>query len=130
MNAVFVSYARADELRVTALVTALEADGLSVWWDQSVGGGDTWRQTILTQLDAAAVVVVVWTVTSVESDWVIEEASRAKRRQVLLPVCIDDVDPPFGFGEVQTLDLRSWNGRRTDPLVQGRALRRPGQAPG
>lgn len=38
-----------------------------------------------------------------------EEAERARTRGVLLPVRLDGVAPPFGFGEVQALDLTAWN---------------------
>src|SRR5439155_23427222 len=32
-----------------------------------------------------------------------------------LPVRIDKVDPPLGFGEMQALNLSGWKGDRSDP---------------
>jgi hypothetical protein len=47
-----------------------------------------------------------------------DEASQAKRRGVLVPVSLDKVDPPLGFGELQTIDLTRWNGKLSDPFFQ------------
>ena len=97
MADVFVSYKAEDRRRVKLLVDALEADGLSVWWDAQVGGGDDWRNAIQQQLDAAKCVVVAWSKRSIgpQGKFVRDEASRAERRHVYLPIRIDKVDPPL-----------------------------------
>lgn len=118
MKDCFVSYKRDDEARVRPIVEGLRKAGLQVWWDRDIGVGDRWRETIEMQLDDARCVVVCWTKASVGGDggFVREEAERAKARQVLLPVLLDTVVQPFGFGEVQALDLRDWTGRVSDPV--------------
>ena len=60
MSDVFVSYKAEDRRRVQPLVTALEANGLTVWWDAQIGGGDEWRRSIERELDCAKCVLVVW----------------------------------------------------------------------
>ena len=117
MSDVFVSYKAEDRRRIQPLVQALQADGLSVWWDEHIGAGDAWRETIERQLDEARTVVVVWSKRSVGSDgsFVREEASRAQRRGVYVPVLIDPVSPPLGFGESQATSLKAWHGDRSDP---------------
>ncbi len=117
MSDVFISYKAEDRARVRPLVEALEADGLSVWWDAHIGGGDEWRDTIARHLDDARCVIVVWSKRSVGPDgrFVRDEATRALRRGAYLPVRIDKVDPPLGFGETQALPLNGWKGDRTDP---------------
>lgn len=117
MADVFVSYKAEDRVRVSPLVDALEADGLSVWWDAHVGGGDDWRDTIARHLDDAKCVIVVWSKRSIatEGRFVRDEAARALKRGAYLPVRIDQVDPPLGFGESQVLALHGWKGARTDP---------------
>jgi serine/threonine-protein kinase len=107
MTDVFVSYKAEDRARIAPLVRALETDGLSVWWDAHIGGGDEWRQTILRHLEAAKCVLVVWSKRSVGTggNFVRDEAARALKRNTYLPVRIDKVDPPLGFGEMQALDL-------------------------
>ena len=117
MSDVFVSYKAEDRRRVQPLVEALEADGFSVWWDARVGGGSAWRRAIETELGSARCVLVIWSKRSVSDagEFVQDEAARAKRRQVYLPVTIDKVEPPLGFGETQALPLRRWNGDVADP---------------
>jgi serine/threonine-protein kinase len=116
MSDVFVSYKAEDRRRVQPLVHALEADGHSVWWDEQIGGGDAWREMIETELDAARSVIVVWSKHSIgpEGRFVRDEASRAMERGVYLPVRMDDVRLPLGFGETQALPLTGWRGSRSD----------------
>jgi TolB-like protein len=116
MSDVFVSYKAEDRRRVQPLVEALEADGLVVWWDAHIGGGDEWRRTIEKQLDAAKCVLVIWSKRSTgpEGRFVRDEASRAMERGVYLPVRIDNVRLPLGFGETQALPFTGWKGGRDD----------------
>jgi hypothetical protein len=52
--------------------------------------------------------VVLWSKTSIKSDWVREEAEHAKQRGVLVPILIDNVLPPIGFRTIQAADLVGW----------------------
>ncbi len=116
MSQVFISYKKEDRPRVRRLVDALTAEGLSVWWDIQIEGGTAWRDAIQAQLDSAACVVVVWSRDAVgpEGHFVQDEAGRADRRGVYLPVTIDTVTPPLGFGHKQTISLVGWRGDRRD----------------
>ena len=120
MADVFISYKAEDGARVRPLVDALQADGLTIWWDAHIGGGDDWRESIARELDLAACVIVAWSKRSIGSDgrFVRDEATRALKRGVYLPVRIDKVDPPLGFGESQALPLIGWKGDRADPRIQ------------
>jgi TolB-like protein len=114
---VFISYKAEDRRRIQPLVQALQADGYSVWWDQHIGTGDDWRQTIERQLDAAKCVIVAWSKNSIglAGHFVRDEASRAQRRHVYVPILLDTVEPPLGFGERQATPLIGWRGNRSDP---------------
>lgn len=114
---VFLSYKAEDRSRLIPLVTALEAEGFSVWWDQHIGGGTNWREEIETHLDAAKVVLVVWSKLTIgpQGRFVRDEAGQAQEAGHYLPITIDNVRPPLGFREVQALDLSSWWGKRSDP---------------
>ena len=116
MTDVFVSYKVEDRPRVRTLVNALVAEGLDVWWDVGIEGGTNWRQAIQDHLDSAACVLVVWSSHSVAPSgyFVHDEAAHALRRGVYLPIAIDAVDPPLGFGQAQVLPLNHWRGNRTD----------------
>ena len=117
MADIFVSYKAEDRRRVRPLVEALQADGFSVWWDEQIGGGATWRHAIETELNAARCVIVAWSKHSVGPDgtFVQDEATRAQQRHVYVPVLIDKVHLPLGFGETQALPLTGWHGSRSDP---------------
>ena len=117
MSDVFVSYKAEDRARVEPLVEALEAEGLSVWWDARVGGGEAWRETIAEQLESAGCVIVVWSKRSTgpEGRFVRDEANHAQHSGTYLPVTIDKVHPPLGFGEMQALSLVGWRGDPSHP---------------
>ena len=117
MTDLFVSYKSEDRTRVQPLVEALTADGISLWWDAHIGGGDRWRESIESNLGSAQCVLVVWSKrsTGAEGHFVRDEATRAQRRGAYLPVRIDAVEPPLGFGEIQALSLEGWRGKRDDP---------------
>lgn len=114
---VFISYKAEERKRLTPLVDALEAEGFSVWWDQNISGGANWREEIEAHLDAAKVVIVVWSRRTIGPDgrFVRDEAGQAQEAGHYLPITIDNVRPPLGFREVQALDLSSWWGKRDDP---------------
>ena len=118
MTTIFVSYKSEDRERVRPLIDALAAEGLTVWWDVQIEGGAAWRATIAARLDAAACVIVAWSQASVGPDghFVQDEASRAMRRGVYLPVGLDAVAPPLGFGQRQMISLVGWRGNRRDPV--------------
>ena len=85
MADLFVSYKAEDRRRVAALVAALEAEGLSLWWDVHIDGGSEWREEIERNLDAACCVLVVWSKRSTGpgGEFVRDEATRAMRRKAV-----------------------------------------------
>lgn len=117
MSDVFVSYKTEDRPRAAQVVAALQAQGLSVWWDQHIEPGTHWRETITQSLMSARCVVVLWTKASVAAGgrFVHDEASLAQRRGVYLPVRLDEVDPPLGFGQHQSISLIGWRGALGTP---------------
>ena len=77
--------------------------------------GKRGRQVIGAEIRTCRSVLVVWTQSSVASEWVLEEAETGKRRGILIPVLLDDVEPPFGFGNIQAANLTAWNGDNSSP---------------
>jgi hypothetical protein len=109
MSDIFISYNHEDRLPAQLFAQALEGRGWSIFWDRTIPTGKTWRETIGKELGEARCVIVLWSKTSIESEWVREKADDAKARRVLVPVRIDNVQPPIGFRGIQTADLMGWN---------------------
>ena len=118
MADIFISYKKEDAGRVVRIVEGLRREGLRVWWDHGIAAGAQWDQTIAHELQSARLICAVWSTLSVDAPWVKEEAGVGKAKGKLLPVRIDEVEPPLGFGLIQTADLRGWAGEASDPLWQ------------
>ena len=86
MADVFISYAKTDRPLALKLAAMLEAEGWTTWWDTSLTIGDDFRNEIMTELGRARAVIVIWTDTSIKSDWVRSEAGRALADRKLIPV--------------------------------------------
>jgi hypothetical protein len=108
MADIFISYSKADHDLALKLATYLESRAWSVWWDKSLKPADTFRDEIMKQLVAARAVIVIWSNTSIKSEWVRAEAGRAKAEGKLIPVKTADVDYadiPLPFGEMHTENI-------------------------
>lgn len=112
---VFLSYAREDLAAVQSLVSAIEAEGLSVFWDRQIVPGQPWSEVLEAAMNDARAVVVVWSAASVKSTWVKAEATEAMARGKLVPLRIDNAAIPMPFGQVQTAQA-----------IPGRPLREQG----
>jgi len=110
MRDIFISYAREDQTRAEMVAQTLESRGWSIFWDRTIPIGKTWRETIGSELDGARCVIVLWSKTSIKSGWVQEEADDAKRRGILVPILIENVEPPLGFRAIQAAHLENWDG--------------------
>src|SRR5215470_9186828 len=102
MADVFLSYASEDRDRVATLAQTLEQLGFSVWWDHAIRVGTRFDNEIDKAIRDAACVLVVWSRAWTESEWVRDEASEGLRRDILVPMQIDDCQLPLGFKRIQT----------------------------
>ena len=114
MSQIFLSYSSQDRERVRPLVDALQEDGYTVWWDREIRPGPSFDREIERAIAEAGCIVVVWSVNSVESEWVRAEVEEGARRGLLVPVMIDDVLPPLAHRRRQAANLTGWDGDHDD----------------
>jgi hypothetical protein len=88
---IFISYSSQHRDLTHELAGKLEAHfgPRTVWWDKGLLVGDKFPREIISALDDADAVVVVWTPEAINSDWVYAEAMRAGKK--IVP-CLAEVD--------------------------------------
>ncbi|MCZ6871186.1 MAG: TIR domain-containing protein [Gammaproteobacteria bacterium] len=118
MADVFISYSSEDRDRLAPLAAVLEQAGYSIWWDQQLRGGAVYSDEIEKELLVAKAVIVAWSKQSVASRWVKDEAAHASTHDKLIPICLDDVNLPIGFGQFHKIDFARWDGAPDAPEVQ------------
>jgi uncharacterized caspase-like protein len=106
---IFISYAHEDHEKARALANVLAARGWKVWWDRKIAPGEAYDVVIERELSTCKCAIVLWSARSVHATWVRNEARRAARRKVLLPILIDAVEMPLEFENLQAADLTSWD---------------------
>ena len=115
-NDVFISYAHEEVSAARRLSAALvAARGWSVWWDTSLRTGEQYPRSIQNAVGDSRSIVVLWSKNSTTSDWVVAEASEGWNRKVLVPVLLDDSEPPLPFRQTQARNLSRWKGGLRDP---------------
>ncbi|MCX7359314.1 MAG: toll/interleukin-1 receptor domain-containing protein [Alphaproteobacteria bacterium] len=118
MADIFISYASEDRNRVRPLAEALQERGFNVWWDRSLAAGQDYTAIIEKELKDAKAVIVLWTQSSANSTFVRDEAGRARDEGRLVPIMLDSVQIPLGFGAFQAEDFTRWNGGANAPQMQ------------
>lgn len=111
---VFVSHAGADNDRFARdFAKRLRDRGIDVWFDQwELLPGDSLVDKIFEEgLKHAEAVIVILSQASLASAWVREElnaavVNRIERQTKLIPVIIDDVDPPEALRAVRHIRIR------------------------
>lgn len=115
---IFISYSRHDRSMAKRLAEALEARGWTVWWDTRLRAGQIWDDTIEREIKAARATVVLWSESSIRSRWVRNEARVANKVSTLVPVLLQDVEPPVEYSHVHAASLIGWGSDRADPGLQ------------
>jgi hypothetical protein len=110
MRQVFLIYAQEDRNRAANAAGALGSAGYTVLWDLQAPPGVAFGHFVDETMEGCLCVVVLWTRSSVRDDWVKAQASKARRRAVLVPVLLDDVASqiPLEFSRLNAANLTAW----------------------
>lgn len=109
---IFISYAHNDKAVAERLAKHLDESGLDIYWDRHIEAGAEWNEDIQKALQKARCVIVLWSRTSRGSFWVQGEAAYSYKREVYLPVLIEDTDLPRLFRHVQTPSIALFAGQK------------------
>ena len=115
---IFISYAHEDHEKARALANVLAGRGWKVWWDRKIAPGEAYDVVIERELGTCKCAIVLWSARSVHATWVRNEARRAARRKVLLPILIDAVEMPLEFENLHAADLTSWSDTGEHPGLE------------
>lgn len=102
---VFISYCHQDLERAENVESSLVSAGLKVWRDTRLKPGRLLSPEIASALRSASRVVVLWSESANQSDWVKDEAAFACCHAKLLPVTLDGSAPPEPFNKIVALRL-------------------------
>lgn len=115
---IFLSYKREDQRQARWLADVLADQGWEVWWDPELRAGERFDERIRRAIAEARCVLVLWSRRSVGSQYVLDEAGYAAEEGKLLPVDIESVQHPFGFGRIHAAKLYPWDGSLEAPLLR------------
>lgn len=113
MADVFLSYKREDWKVAQQLAEVLATEGLDVWWDAELRGGNKFDRRIREEIDNAGSVVVLWSYLALASDYVVGEARYAYKRDKLISIAIEEFDfedLPFDLQAHHIINLSTWRG--------------------
>jgi len=109
---VFLSCATEDRGVAIKIAEALEARGVSVWFDLSIPTGNSLSRRISELISASDYLIVLISPSTKKSDWITYELTTAGRKELtarditILPVLIADAEIPGFLHTYQYLDCR------------------------
>lgn len=113
MPDVYIVYASEDRA-VAEKLYGLLAPRWDTWWDDKITG--RFAKAIETEMQKARCVVPLFSASSREKDAFTEELRLGQKHGIeLLPVRLDDSEPPYPFGSYSRTELRGWNGDADHP---------------
>jgi len=112
---VFLSHSSRDMEFVNCLANSLAFHGVPIFFDEhDIKVGDNIPTKIYKGLEQATHVVYVLSKNSIKSEWVVEELSVAKMRQManlgcrILPILIGNVSPPPNIAHIKYTKFKNW----------------------
>ena len=110
MAQVFISYERGAEAMARGAGELLRAQGHQTWSDAEIPPHRDYGDVIQDRLNAADVVLVLWSDGAAHSHWVRAEADYALAHRKLVQASLDATSLPLPFNRIQYARLQGWNG--------------------
>jgi queuine/archaeosine tRNA-ribosyltransferase len=117
MADICVIFAKEDKAVVSKLVMLLR-NYWDVWWAEDIAQGD-WEQEVRLQIRMSKAVIPVISGSTENKNIFKDELKYAEKQgRLMFPFCIEQAEPPFGFGNLNRTDAISWKGAVNDPGYQ------------
>jgi TIR domain/Sel1 repeat len=110
MADVFISYSKHDWTIAETLAKALELEGYDVWWDFDLYAGDDFHKVIREKISLSKAVIVIWSESAVDSQWVRGEAQEALDDAKLISTHVSNFNPrkvPINFRCIHTENVEN-----------------------
>lgn len=116
-EAIFISHATEDKDFVQTLVGHLAQRGFETWHQKEMAPGGDYMSEIDDRLDSCKAGIVVWSRFSVTKDYVKAEANRLRERGCLVPVYIEDCQPPIVFGLIHGIKCQNQRSLTNEEVI-------------
>lgn len=113
-----ISYKREEVDHARRIMLRLKREQLDVWWAEDLQCGAEWNQELDEKFATASCIIVLWSPASMQSRWVMHEASTALVRQVYAPVRIELCEIESPFDRHQATDVLNWDGQSPHPGIE------------
>ncbi len=111
----FLSYSRKDKAVADAFYEAASGQGLTVWYDKLLQGGQDWRQGIVEALTQSNALIILFSKESNASKQLIKELAVADDLgKLVIPVLIEDAKPEGAY--LYEMSSRNWIALYPDPI--------------
>lgn len=109
MSDIYIVYASENVELAEKIVSLLSQQWESVWWDKKVVG--RFRQVIENELPKSGCVVAINTAVARDKDTYAEELRLAQKNDInIIPIRLDNSEPPFPFGSYSYVNMQGWSG--------------------
>ena len=107
MGHIFISYSHKDTGYAKKLVSALQKEGFDPWVDERLDYGSQWPLELQENLDTCEAFIVLMSPSSLASEWVQSELSRAKRKNKrIFPLLLEGEETWLSVESTQYVDVR------------------------
>jgi hypothetical protein len=118
---IFLSYCRADQNIADEFVKLASAQGLTVWYDRLITGGQDWRDRIVEALASSNCLLILFSEESNASKQLIKELAIADQLgKLVIPVLVQDVQPRGAY--LYEMAFRNWINLHPNPASRLKSL--------
>lgn len=118
MSDLYISYGTRERHWVSLLASRLDDAGYEVCWNSTVVPGQDFHESNGQAMQASRCILSIWSATSVEDYWVLNDSESALARNTLLSLRHREVVIPEHLRTAPTIDVSSWDKGSMDNVLE------------